>query len=30
MGKLAMRIDMIERIAEAAWARLNRKSPFMQ
>jgi ATP-dependent RNA helicase SUPV3L1/SUV3 len=27
MGKLAMRIDMIERIAEAAWT-LNRKSPF--
>jgi len=27
MGKLAMRIDMIERIAETAWT-LNRKSPF--
>jgi hypothetical protein len=27
MGKLAIRIDMIERIAEIAWM-LNRKSPF--
>jgi ATP-dependent RNA helicase SUPV3L1/SUV3 len=28
MGKLAIRIDMIERIAEIAWS-LNRKKPFM-
>jgi ATP-dependent RNA helicase SUPV3L1/SUV3 len=28
MGKLALRIDMIERIAETAWV-LNRKSPFV-
>ena len=27
MGKLAIRIDMIERIPEIAWS-LNRKSPF--